>query len=705
MSKQRSKRAEGDLSLINVHDKIQSGKMNADELKQFVDDLCRKKIEKIEALENEIFGLKKLAQKNGHLFERLAGNIPNTDVYLIEPSLTIVLALGNEMEKYGYSREHFEGHKLNEVYEGETALLLQSIYTDALRGKKVSRQITYLGDPYLVNAVPIRDQNGRVFAGMLVMTNVSSEVHREQELKMAKDDAESASLAKSEFMANMSHEIRTPLNSIMGFAEQLGKTSLDEDQQKYTELIEESSEHLLSIVNEILILLKLGAGGVYVEEVPFDLRNLFNEVHNSFRIRAQKKNLNMHFQISKDVPQVLIGDPVRLKQVLINLVSNALKFTQFGYVRWTATSEEQKDGRVRLHIKVKDTGVGIKKEEMDSIFSAFQQADTSMTRKFGGSGLGLTIVKKLVELQGGTINVTSKKGKGTEFRVMIPYGIGNKKDLPEEDRFYTPDKDLLKGIRVLVADDDETNQLLAGTILDDWKVKYDVATGGKEALKYLEKNSYDVILMDIHMPQISGLDVVKKVRSDPDHRNANTKFIAVTANIIKSDIRTYREAGMDNYLIKPFREEGLFNKICNVLKLKRSSGALNKELEGKTELGSDHESKPYDLNDLINISKGDIQFYNRTLKSFVTTAEEVLVRIRELYEKQQWHEVGEQAHKIISSSRFLGLTTVANTCAKIEDNTVRSDNHELVPELLSDLTGMLEKILPQLKNEYIYKKS
>lgn len=721
MSKKRSDRTTEGHPLRKVHEEILAGKMSADELVQFVEDFCRDQAEKMNAddrdaltrkaaeeraaAEIEISGAKELALKNARLFERLATNIPNTDVYVFDSAMNIILALGTEMEKYGFSREHFEGNSLTEVYHGETARLLQPIYKDAIGGRKVSRSIVYNGDPYLINAVPIRDNKGRIYAGMAVMTNISDEVHRETELEKAKDEAESASRAKSEFMANMSHEIRTPLNSIMGFAEQLGKTSLDKDQQKYADLIEESSEHLLSIVNEILILLKLGAGGVYIEEIPFDLRNLFNEVHNSFRIRAQKKSLNMHFQIGKEVPEVLVGDPVRLKQVLINLVSNALKFTQFGYVKWTAKAREQDDGRVHLQITVKDTGIGIKKEEMDSIFSAFHQADTSITRKYGGSGLGLTIVKKLVELQGGSIKVTSKDGKGTEFRIMIPYGIGKLKDLPEEDRLYEPDRKLLKGIRVLLADDDETNLILARTILEGWKVRYDVAKDGEEALGYLENHPYDVVLMDIHMPRVSGVDVVRKVRADKGNPNVETKFIAVTANILKSDIRAYKDAGMDNYLIKPYREEGLFNKMCNVLKLERSSGIVDMDLEGKTELDGYNDSKPYDLNDLINISKGDIQFYNKTLESFVTAAGEVLIRVRELLEKKEWHELGEQAHKIISSSRFLGLTDVANTCAKIEDNTVRSDNHAIVPDLVRDLTGKLEKILPQLKNEYIYKKS
>ncbi|MDF1571114.1 MAG: ATP-binding protein [Bacteroidales bacterium] len=705
MSKKRAEGAGAYHSVKKIHENIVKGKVNAAELEAFVDDFCQKEIEKREAAEQALSGLQELSHKNARFFESLAANIPHTDVYVFDTSMKILLALGKEMEKYGFSREHFEGNHLREIYEKETVSILQPVYKDAIGGKKVSRSIIYLGDPYMVNALPIRDNKGKVYAGMAVMTNMSDELQREQELQQAMEDAESASLAKTEFMANMSHEIRTPLNSIMGFAEQLSKTSLDDEQQKYTELIEESSEHLLSIVNEILILLKLGAGGIYMEEVPFDLRNLFNEVHNSFRIRAQKKSLNMNFQVRKEVPEVLIGDPVRLKQVMINLVSNALKFTQFGYVRWTAKAEEQGEGRVLLHISVKDTGVGIKKEEMDVIFFPFQQADTSVTRKFGGSGLGLTIVKKLVELQGGKIHVSSREGKGTEFRITIPYQVGDKKDLPEEERLYEPDRELLRGIRMLLADDDETNQILAGTILDGWKVKYDVANDGEEALKCLENNRYDVVLMDIHMPRISGVEVVKKVRSDTENPNVQTKFIAVTANVIKSDIRTYREAGMDNYLIKPYREEGLFNKVCNVLKLKRTSGIFNKEFEGKTELNGYNENKPYDLKDLINISRGDIQFYNKTLKSFVSAAEEVLLRIRELHEKQEWHELGEQAHKIISSSRFLGLSGIANTCAKIEDNTVRSDNHEMVPELVRDLTGMLEKILPQLKNEYIYRKS
>jgi signal transduction histidine kinase/CheY-like chemotaxis protein/HPt (histidine-containing phosphotransfer) domain-containing protein len=702
MSKHQSEDTGNSQSVGKIHEKILDGRMNADELVRYVDDFCQKEVEKRKAIEKEISGFKEFSHKNARFFESLATNIPHTDVYIFDTSLKIILAQGKEMEKYGFSREHFEGNKLAEIYDDDTVVLLQPIYEDAIGGKKVSRKITYSKDPYLVNALPIRDNKGQVYAGMVVMTNISDEVNREQKLQKAMEDAESASRAKSEFMANMSHEIRTPLNSIMGFAEQMANTRLNTEQQKYTELIEESSEHLLSIVNEILILLKLGAGGVYIEEIPFDLNNLFNEVHNTFRIRAQKKSLNMNFQIGKEVPEVLIGDPVRLKQVMINLVSNALKFTQFGYIRWTARAEEQEDGRLFLHIRVKDTGIGIKKEEMDSIFYPFQQADSSVTRKFGGSGLGLTIVKKLVELQGGKIHVSSKEGKGTEFRFMVPYGIGNKQDLPEEERLYEPDRNLLNGIRVLIADDDETNQILACTILDRWKVKYDVANDGEEALRCLEKYRYDVVLMDIHLPRVSGMEVVKKVRSEENHPNVDTKFIAVTANIIKSDIRAYMDAGMDNYLIKPYREEGLFNKVCNVLKLKRTSGVINKELEGKTELDGYNESKPYDLNDLINVSRGDIQFYNKTLKSFVTAAEEVLLRIRELHENQQWQDLGEQAHKIISSSRFLGLTDVANICAKIEDNTVRSDNHEIVPDMVRDLSGMLEKILPQLKNEYIY---
>jgi PAS domain S-box-containing protein len=691
--------------IAKVREMLHDEKTGMEEIKKVVEELYQEEILRQKSSPPEAEVTPRDCEEKARLFETLARNIPDAIVFVFDKDQNIVMFFGKEMEQYGYSTDHFFGRKLMDIWDEATATVVKPLFDNALRGRKARREILFSDDHYMINAIPVRNNRGEVYAGISVMTNISEEKHRESQLQHAKREAEAANQTKSEFMANMSHEIRTPLNSIMGFTEQLGKTSLNESQRKFKDLIETSSEHLLSIVNEILILLRIGAGSVSLEEVPFHVRNLFNEVNNTFRIRSQKKGIKMEFKVAKELPEVLVGDPVRLKQILINLISNSLKFTHFGYVECVAKAEEIDGDHVEMRISVKDTGIGIEKEELDIIFDPFQQADTSVTRKFGGSGLGLTIVKKLVELQNGTITVSSRKGEGTEFRIRIPYGIGKKEDLPEEERIYTIDKKLLTDKRILLVDDDETNQLLASTILESWNLAFDVAGDGKEALKYLENEKYDVVLMDIHMPGISGIDVAKQIMNSGDHPNVGTPIIAVTANAIKSDISEYAEAGMDSYLIKPYREEILFNKVCNVLKIHAYKEPHNYSTEGRTGLESEESiSKSYDLNELINLSKGDIHFYNKTLGSFVSTSEKVLSNISTYLEHKQWQDLGEQAHKIISSARFFGLSEIANICVQIEDNTIRKKNYEIVPDMAKNLLKKMNVVLPQLKNEYISKK-
>jgi PAS domain S-box-containing protein len=691
-------------SIAKIREMLHDGKSDLEEIKKVVDELYQEEILRNESPpETEASPVD--YEEKARLFETLTRNIPDAIVFVFDKDYNIVMFFGKEMEQYGYSTNHFSGRKLTEIWDDATVSVVKPLFDNALRGRKARREIVFSEDHYMINAIPVRNNRGEVYAGMSVMTNISEEKNRELQLQHAKRDAEAANQTKSEFMANMSHEIRTPLNSIMGFTEQLGKTQLDDDQRRFKDLIEESSEHLLTIVNEILILLRIGAGSVSIEEVPFHVRNLFNEVNNTFRIRSQKKGIKLDVRVAKEVPEVLVGDPVRLKQILINLLSNSLKFTQFGYVRCTSKAVEIASDRIEMRISVKDSGIGIEKEELDIIFNPFQQADTSVTRKFGGSGLGLTIVKKLVELQNGRIAVSSKKGEGTEFRISIPYGIGEKEDLPEEERIYTTDKELLVDKRILLVDDDETNQLLASTIMRYWNLAFDVAGDGEEALKYLAKAKYDVVLMDIHMPGISGIEVARKIREGQGLiPMQGTRIIAVTANAIKSDIIEYAEAGMDNFLIKPYREDILFNKICNALKIKTYHEPGNLNTEGRTGLKNEESySKRYDLNELINLSKGDIHFYNNTLRSFVKTTEKTLSNIGEYLEHEQWQDLGEQAHKIISSARFLGLSDIANICVQIEDNTLRNNNYETVPVLVKNLIKKMNVVLSQLKNEYISK--
>lgn len=638
---------------------------------------------------------------HGKLFDILASNIPGTNVLYADDQMKVILANGREMEEYGYSKSHYEGKLLHDIWSSEESALLEPLYRKALNGKRVRREIQTGGEHYRVTVIPVRDRIGKVIGSLSVTTNITGERLKENDLEVAREKAESANKAKSEFMANMSHEIRTPLNSIIGFAEQLGKTSLKEEQRNFLNLIEDSSEHLLSIVNEILILMKIGAGSLYIEHVPFSVRNVFEQAVNVLKIRAQRKNLSFEYAVDKAVPEVLIGDPVRFRQILINLLSNAVKFTEFGYVKCSVRTSKLNDDTVELELKVRDSGIGIDKEEMNMIFTAFGQSDSSVTRKFGGSGLGLTIVKELVELQGGKIHVSSRRKRGATFTVAIPFKIGKPEELFEEDHTVEFNTSLIRGLQILVVDDDETNRLLAKTILNSWRAHFDEAEDGDRALKMLDEKKYDLVLMDIHMPDISGVDIVKKVREDSAHLNRNTKFVAVTANIVRSDLKQYEQAGMDDHLVKPYREEKLFEKISKVMNLRAEKNVDLRGGEGKTQLESEKNvRKLYDLSELINLSKGDAYFFNKTLRSYVETAEFVREDLSSLTIPDDSEVIGERAHKLISSSRFLGLSDIANICIRIEDGTLKGIGNN-VPELVEQLIGKLDEILPQLKNEYI----
>ena len=633
--------------------------------------------------------------------EALTANIPGTNVFVVDRDMNVIYANGKEMEEFGFSRRHYEGRNFLDLWKKDEASLLKPLYVKALKGRRIIDEVSFADDFYHITIIPLRNPEGEVDSCISIMTNITSEINQKLDSKKAREQAEAASRAKSEFMANMSHEIRTPLNSVIGFTEQLGKTTLDSEQRKFLNLIESASEHLLSIVNEILILMKIGSGSLFIEHIPFPVRSVFNQSVNVLKFKAKKKGLDFNYNVSNEMPEVLIGDPVRFKQIMINLLSNAIKFTELGLVRCNLGVKKIRDKVVTVELTVKDSGIGIHKEEMDTIFNAFAQSDTSETRKYGGSGLGLTIVKALVEMQNGTIGVKSAKNRGTTFTVELPFEIGSPEEIDEDDQSFEYNTDLVAHLRILLVDDDETNRLLAKTILKSWKVLFDEAQDGKRALNLLEKNKYDLVLMDIHMPEISGTEIVKKVRDKKHNINRHTRFIAVTANIIKEDLSAYESAGMDDHLIKPYREESLFNKICKVMDIKAGKNVDKRGGEGITDLEIESEpEKPYDLNELISVAKGDVYFFNKTLKSYIQSAEEIKSSAKDLDEISDKEKIGEKAHKLISSSRFLGLSEIANICVQIEDTTLKDKSGD-ISRIKNQLITKLDEVLPMLKNEYI----
>lgn len=500
--------------------------------------------------------------------------------------------------------------------------------------------------PVSLNSTAIYDIKGTFLSSRSTVFDITGMVEIEAELKEAKRRADQSAQIKEQFLANMSHEIRTPVNSMIGFTNLLQKTSLSEDQQQFVNLIQSASENLLVIINEILDISKIEAGMLRIEKNPFSLLGLCNSIETMLRHKAQEKNLGFSIEVQENIPDTLNGDPVRLTQILVNLIANAIKFTSEGNIRIHISKLNQSEESVRLLFTVHDTGIGIPEDKLGRIFERFEQGETDTTRKYGGTGLGLAIVKKLVEIQNGNISVISEQGKGTEFQLELEYGTltnASQTHITYDRNTETLDPILLKGIKVLIVEDNEMNQLLMKHTFQSWQMSFQIAANGQHAIDWLQRESFDLVLLDIQMPVMDGYATAQAIRKELKNP---IPIIAMTAHAMPGEREKCLTHGMNDYISKPLHERELQDLLKKYLPEKRDSiESLTAELQY------------IDMTFLFDLVMENIEFMKNIIHQFNRQFPSEMTELLEVVASGDRKKIASMAHHIQSTVSVLGKNT------------------------------------------------
>lgn len=566
----------------------------------------------------------------------------------------------------------------------------------------------------LFNGSVYKDEQGNVLGAVVVARDTTEQKRIATELTEAKVFAELATVlaeeakskaesatriaedavkAKQQFLSNMSHEIRTPMNAIIGFTKVVLKTNLTAKQKEYLTAIKMSGDALIVLINDILDLAKVDAGKMSFEQIPFKMALSISAMLHLFETKIHEKNLELVKEYDNRIPEVLVGDPVRLHQIILNLVSNAVKFTTKGKITVSVRLLHEDEEKTTIEFAVTDTGIGIAEDKLENIFENFQQASSRTSRLYGGTGLGLAIVKQLVEPQGGSIRVISKVDEGSTFSFVLSFQK-TKAEAEMETEILELDAKI-KSIKVLVVEDIALNQLLMKTLLDDFGFERDIVSNGKIAIEKLQSKSYDIILMDLQMPEMNGFEATEYIRNT---MNSKIPIIALTADVTTVDLAKCKAVGMNDYIAKPVDERVLYSKIVGLVK----KPLLLKSIEDKGNgNGQSKKLKCIDLEYLIHRTKSDPKLMMEMISLYLEQTPPLIDVMKLSFRDKDWGTLYSAIHKMIPSFSIMGISTdFENMAKKVQEYASTQQQADGIPDLVLQLENVCAQACDELREEF-----